>query len=263
MGMSPMKTTYSLVTGASSGIGRAMAEALVARGDALILSARRGDRLREIQEAYPEATIQVLEADLASSEGRQHLIDTCSNEGWEIETLINNAGLGYQWSFDSTPPDKIEAMVEVNVQALVELTYAFLPGMLERGRGSILNIGSVAGFQPLPGFALYGATKSFVLSFSEALYEENRRRGVFIGVLCPGPVDTEFQSRARMDLRWFAHSISPERVAQTALRQLRQRRPVQFTAFYQGCSAAAVGYLPRAWVRRLAFWMLRSTQRHQ
>ncbi len=257
--MTQTERKYTLITGASSGIGRALAHACAAEGQALILTARRGERLREIQTAHPEAVIEVVEADLSVADGRREIIDRCAEEGWKVHTLINNAGLGYQCSFEVTPEEKINGMVEVNMQALVELTHAFLPGMVERGEGNVLNIGSVAGFQPLPGFALYGASKSFVLAFSEALYEENRRRGVFIGVLCPGPVDTEFFPLAGMETRWFAGSISAERVASLALRQLRRRQAVHCTAFSQSISAAGASYLPRSWVRRIAGWLMHST----
>lgn len=249
---------YTLITGASSGIGRALAYACAAEGQALILTARRGDRLKEIGQAHPDLPLEIVEADLGSAEGRRQLIDHCERQGWEINTLINNAGLGYQRNFEANPDDKINAMIEVNMQALVELTRTFLPAMIKRGEGNILNVGSIAGFQPIPGFALYAATKSFVLSFSEALYEENRRRGVFVGVLCPGPVETEFHQVAGMNLRFFKGSASAERVAALALRQIRHRQPIQFTAFHEACSATAVSFLPRCWVRRLAGWITRS-----
>lgn len=190
----------ALVTGASSGIGAAFARELAARRiAALVLVARSTDKLealaRELRSKYG-VRVEVIPADLSDEDSFASIKAETEQRGLAIDLLINNAGVGSYGLFDQTFEPHIARHknnpLAVNVRALVELTGAYLPGMIARGRGSIINVASTAAFQPTPYTAVYGASKAFVLSFSEALWAENRKRGVRIVCLCPGITDTGF-----------------------------------------------------------------------
>jgi short-subunit dehydrogenase len=183
----------TLVTGASSGIGAEYARALRARGEAVVLVARRADRLASLAaELGSEPHAIAIAADLAQEGAASKLKHDLDARGIVVDGLVNCAGLGRTGPFASQPPEAIRAMCDVNVRALVELTRAFLPPMLERRRGRIVNVASNAAFQPIPFLGVYAATKSFVLSFTEALAEELRGSGVQVQALCPGITATEF-----------------------------------------------------------------------
>lgn len=183
-----------MVTGASSGIGEQLARQLASRGHNLILVARREDRLRSLAgelERLHGVQTRVIAADLEDREQVDRLPARIAEEGLDVEVLVNNAGFSTVGDVHSNP-DRQLGMVRVNVEALTALTSAFLPGMTERGRGAVLNVASVAGFQPIPAQAVYAATKAFVLSFSQATAVELKDTGVSMTALCPGPVATEF-----------------------------------------------------------------------
>jgi uncharacterized protein len=192
---SPSVGGTALVTGASSGIGAAIAHELAARGHALTLVARREERLRSLatdvrQEHGIEA--EVIACDLADPGERERLHGETAARGRWVEVLVNNAGFGSRGEFVSTDTARMLEMIQVNVEAVVDLSGRFLPGMVQRGRGAVLNIASTAAFQPLPGAAVYAASKAFVLSFSEATRTELRGTGVSVTAVCPGPIRTEF-----------------------------------------------------------------------
>ncbi|MEO0453218.1 MAG: SDR family oxidoreductase [Verrucomicrobiota bacterium] len=247
---------YIMITGASSGIGRAIAEDLAGEGKPLILVARRKERLEELAKRYPEVTIRSVSCDLSSAVERRGLMDRCSHEGWLIQGLVNNAGLGSQHRLLDTPEEKMDSMLDVNIQALVELTRFALPSMVEKKSGWIVNIASTAAFQPVPFFSLYASTKAFVLHFTEALSEEYRESGVFIGVMCPGPVSTEFQEQADMGERWFAVSQRPEEVARAVRRQIEKRQVVAWSSLAQQVTSSLISFFPRSWIRRLAYFIM-------
>lgn len=186
-------TWRTLVTGASSGIGAEYARALRARGESVVLVARRKDRLAALAaELGGEPAAVVAAVDLAR-EGAGELLKTQLDErGLAVDGLVNCAGLGLTGPFASQGLPVIRAMCDVNVRALVELTRVFLPPMLERRRGRIVNVASNAAFQPIPYLGVYAATKAFVLSFTEALGDELRGTGVQVQALCPGITSTEF-----------------------------------------------------------------------
>jgi len=191
----------ALVTGASSGIGVAIARELAAKGHALILVARREERLRSLATELADqhgVSTEVIACDLSDPAERDRLVEQVNRGGRVVEVLVNNAGFGSRGRFASNDPDRMVGMVRLNVEAVVELTSRFLGGMVERGRGSIINISSTSAFQPLPGAAVYAASKSFVLSFSEAIRTELRGTGVGVTAVCPGPVKTEFTDAAGM-----------------------------------------------------------------
>jgi uncharacterized protein len=181
----------AVVTGASSGIGEAIARELARRGHQLVLVARRTDRLYELAETL-NVKAHVLTADLSSRSDRAELPDRVAMLGLAPDILINNAGLAGKTSVAKCIPEQQLNLVEVDVAAVVDLCCRFLPGMVERGTGAVLNVSSLAGFYPLPGQAAYGAAKAFVLSYTEGLRSELRGTGVVASSLCPGPVDTGF-----------------------------------------------------------------------
>ena len=195
----PSVSSTALVTGASSGIGAAMAGELASRGYAITLVARREQRLRSLATdltAEHDVSVEVVAADLSDAAERDRLQDELRGGGRSVEVLVNNAGFGHQADFATSPRERMLERVRVNVEAGVDLTSRCLGPMVERGRGSIVNIASTGAFQPLPGSAVYGASKAFVLSFSEAVRTELRGSGVTVTAVCPGPVRTEFTAAA-------------------------------------------------------------------
>lgn len=188
----------ALVTGASSGIGEAITRRLAAAHVSRIVAvARRAERLDALATELREhhgVVVEVLAADLVQAEGRALVEQRLRDEREPIDLLVNNAGLGTSGPFVSLPVDGEQHEIDLNVTALVRLTRAVLPGMVDRGRGAVLNVSSMACYQPSPGMATYGATKAFVTSFSEALHEELRGSGVSVTALLPGYTRTEFQA---------------------------------------------------------------------
>jgi uncharacterized protein len=187
----PADNRVAVVTGASSGIGEAIALELARRGHQLVLVARRTDRLQALADGL-DLKAHVLPADLSSRADRAALPDRVAALGLAPDILINNAGLARRAAVAKSVPEQQLHLVEVDVAAVVDLCSRFLPGMVERGSGAVLNVSSLAGFYPLPGHAAYGAAKAFVLSYTESLRSELRGTGVVASALCPGPVDTGF-----------------------------------------------------------------------
>lgn len=191
----PTDDRVALVTGASSGIGEAIAVELARRGYQLVLVARRTDRLHALA-ARVNQKAHVLPADLSKSTDRAALPGRVADLGVETDILVNNAGLSVGAPIAKSPPEQQLHLVEVDVAAVVDLCSRFLPGMIERDCGAILNVSSLAGFLPVPGQAAYAAAKAFVLSYTEGLRSELRGTRVTATALCPGPVATEFDDAA-------------------------------------------------------------------
>lgn len=190
----PQPGSTAVITGASSGIGTEFARQLAARGHGVFLVARREERLRELAgelEQQHGVRAEVAAADLADPAAAEALPGRVAERGLEVDVLVNNAGFTTVGDVHENP-DRQLGMIHVNIEALVALTTAWLPGMTQRGLGAVINVASVAGFQPIPVQAVYAATKAFVLSFSEAVAAELRGTGVTMTALCPGPVATEF-----------------------------------------------------------------------
>jgi short-subunit dehydrogenase len=209
----------ALITGASSGIGAEFARQLARDGVDVVLVARRADRLEELAVELREEhsiVVDVMPLDLNDSAARAELSDRIRRE--PVAGLCNSAGFGTSGPFHTLPIDREREEVTLNALALMELTHAALPGMVDRGAGAVLNIASVAGFQPLPGMAVYSATKAFVQTFSEAVHEELHGTGVSCTVLCPGPVPTEWAEIADTD-QWSIGiaQVSPSDVAEAAI----------------------------------------------
>ncbi|MDB6095057.1 MAG: short-chain dehydrogenase/reductase [Verrucomicrobia bacterium] len=215
-----------LVTGASSGIGRELARQFARNGHSLVIVAPVQGELdalaREIREEF-DVTVVPVAKNLADAEAATGLRTLLAAQGLTVDILANNAGLGQRGKFWEIPVERDLEMIHVNIEAVVRLTKEFLPGMIQRGRGRILNTASVAGFEPGPTLAVYHATKAFVLSFSEALATELEDTGVTVTALCPGPVDTDFFPKADMvETRAFqkANVMAAQDVAKTAYQAL-------------------------------------------
>ena len=226
----PDRNSTALVTGASSGIGREIARGLAARGYGVTLVARRAERLEEVagelRTAYGTRA-EVLPADLASADACEGLVAEIARRGLSVEILVNNAGFGVYERFGDAPIDRELEQLALLIGALVDLSARLLPGMLQRGRGTIINLSSTAAFQALPGNANYAACKAFVLLHSEAVADEVRDRGVTVTAVCPGPVSTEFQATSDPPDRMPKFTwTTPERVAADALRAAERGRRV-------------------------------------
>ena len=192
--MSVLDQSTVLITGASSGLGAEFARQLAPRARCIILAARRADRLEALAEeiAHPGLTVHCLTVDLGSEESTRRFLTELAGLGPKIDFLINNAGLGDHGLFEESDWSRVQAMIEVNIRALTQVTHAVLRDLILSRRGAILNVSSIASLLPIPQMAVYAATKAYVTSFSEALRAELRGTGVSVTAVCPGPVDTEF-----------------------------------------------------------------------
>lgn len=246
--------TRALVTGASSGIGEAMARELGDAGVSLVVVARRADRLEEFARAYPGT--EVIACDLQTPEGRAVVEARLADTASPVDLLVNNAGFGTSGHLEDIDPDRSEGEIDLNVVALTRLTRAVLPRMLSARRGWILNVSSVVAFQPAPLLTVYAATKAYVQSFSEGLHEELRGTGVVVTSLCPGLTKTEFQSvsnTGHFQSRYPAMAwLDAVRVARDGLRDCARGKAVSVPgAQYKGIVAVA-GVTPRRALRRLS-----------
>lgn len=182
----------ALVTGASSGIGRELARVFAEHGHNLVITARRADRLADLRDELGDRVrVETIAANLATRNGIAALKKGLAERELDVDVLVNNAGAGASGPFSDAEPSKSLALIDLNVRALTDLTHFVLPGMLERGRGRILNVASVAAFQAMPGMSVYAASKAFVLSFTEALSEELATTPLTVTALCPGLTRTE------------------------------------------------------------------------
>ncbi len=242
----------TLITGASAGLGAEFARQCAARGDRLVLVARREGRLKQIADEVGGAEIIV--ADLSEpGAGTKVVAEAMSRDLW-IKTLINNAGFGLIGKFERLPLARQLEMIDLNVRALTNLTYVVLNDMRLRGEGAILNVASTAAFQPGPKMAVYFATKAFVLSLTEALHEELKPHGIQVSCLCPGPTRTEFG-----DVAGFGGNGLFDRVAMNAtevveagLRGLHRNRAVVVTGWLNKVVAASTRFAPRPMARKIA-----------
>ena len=254
-----MNTT--LITGASSGIGAAFARKLAARGRNVLLVARSEDKLIALCNELGRLTsirAQYLALDLTKPDDRLQLFEETKKRELEIDMLINNAGFGSMGDFVKLDFEREVEMIELNVTALVELTQRFLGPMRERQRGTIINLASTAGFQPVPYMATYAATKAFVLSFSEALWDENRMHGIHVMALCPGVTETNFFEAAGIDRPPMRTVQTPEEVVETALRALHRQKSLVISGWANWFVVEAERFVPRSMVTKVAGNALRS-----
>ncbi len=249
----------ALVTGASSGIGEAFARALAARGAHLVLAARSAAKLEALAaelSARHGIRASAIPADLARPGAAGELAREIQARALVVDALINNAGFATYGPFESTSPEREREEVQLNVAAVVELCHAFLPGMLARGQGAIVNVASTAAFQPVPYMAVYGATKAFVLSFTEALWYEARERGVSVLALCPGATETRFFEVAQAP-GLFPSREKPEAVVERALRALARGRAHVIPGLGNELLVQSARFAPRSGVTRMAASMMR------
>ena len=249
---------YVVITGATSGIGAGLARAMAAEGHSLILVGRRLDRLVEIQKECSSSTVLIhpVELDLVEERSAEWLFAFCEEKGWKIKGLVNNAGLGFQQEFLKQDLGKIDNMLQVNLVALTRLCRLFLPKLVDCKNSFLMNIASTAAMQPVPYFAVYAATKVYVLSLSEALHEEYRKKGVLVTCVCPGPVATEFQKVAGMSPRFFAKSQTVDEVVEACMRAIQKRKAVVWTSGFQRIFALISESSPRFIRRRVAARMM-------
>ncbi len=214
----------TLITGASSGIGLHLAHEFARHGHALVLVAPVESELREVAtqlKTDANVEVRVIAKDLEQPDSAQEIFDELQSAGVTIDILVNNAGHGQRGHFWEIPLEQDLSMVRLNIEAVLRLTNLFLPPMLARGRGRILNTASVAGFESGPMLAVYHATKAFVISLSEALATELKDTGVTLTALCPGPTDTDFFPKADMtDTRAMQHAMAPQEVAKAGYQAL-------------------------------------------
>ncbi len=246
---------WTLITGATSGIGLALAEKFAKGGHHLILVGRNSIELEKAAKNLKDGLhiqVKVMIADLAVNGAGTRLAKELESAGLEIECLVNNAGFGLLGPFIKTNPVIEEEMINVNIISLVELTKALLRPMVLRKSGRILNVASMAGFQPGPYMAVYYASKAFVLSFSLALNEENRKSGVTVTVLCPGPTRTNFFGRAGINHSSLLTRISMEAsaVAKTGYLATMRGDALAIPGIGNRLVALSVKFLPTSWVVR-------------
>ncbi len=251
-------SAYTLITGASSGLGLALAEALARRGHNLILVARQREALESVacelsQRFGIEALLRV--CDLSEPLQLSGLLLELEEGQWHVDLLVNNAGLGCAGPFLEQDWSRELEQLEVNVLALTRLCHALGQRMAEHGSGQILNVASVAAFQPGPWMSSYYASKAYVLNFSEGLREELRGRGVRVSVLCPGPTHSAFFRTAQMDVTWIAGSklmMSAEEVALITVRALEKNRAIIIPGWRNRLLALSPRLAPRWLVRKLS-----------
>lgn len=255
--MRVMSQETVLVTGASSGIGRELARLFAAERSDLVLVARRREQLEQLAGELTQkhgVQVRVLVHDLADPAAPTAIAEDLAAAGVSVDVLVNNAGFGAVGTVAEIPLQRQLDMLQVNVLALTHLTRLLLPGMLQRRRGGVLNVGSMAGFQPGPHMAVYYATKAYVLSFSEALYGEVASRGLHVTCLAPGATATEFAEAAQaseMALFKFGQ-MDAVTVARAGYRGFRAGRPLVIPGFGNRLVIGAARLLPRSWVRRIA-----------
>jgi len=257
-------TPVVLITGASSGIGAALARVFAAHGHELVLVARRQDRLSALADeiaAAGRARPTVLAADLERRDAASAIAAELSAKAMEPAVVVNNAGFGLSGAAAAVSRDEQLAMIDVNVRALTELSLMFVDS-LARHRGGILNVASVAAFLPGPGMAVYYASKAYVLSFSEALHRELSDRGVRVTTLCPGPVPTEFQARSGMQLNAAARALelSAERVARIGYDAFMRGQRVVVAGTGNRIAVSLMRLVPNALLLRLVDQRPRATR---
>jgi uncharacterized protein len=256
--MSGANSETVLVTGASSGIGWELAKCFAADGSRLVLTARNTEALQSLADELRrthKVEALVLTADLALPETPERICQELQGRGIAVDVLVNNAGFGAWGKFAGLPLPRQLEMLQVNITALTQLTGLFLPGMVQRRRGGILNVASVAGFLPGPGMAVYYATKACVLSFTEALAEELAGQNVAVTALCPGPTITNFGKAAHIDkeerkIRMVR--MSAEAVAVYGHRAFRKKRVLAVPGLQNRLLILLTRLAPRSFIRKTA-----------
>ena len=246
-------TAYTLITGATGGIGLAFAELFAKKGYSLILVARNEERLKKIQKWLISkycTSVEVIACDLAESHGPDDVFQLTTKRGWQVDILINNVGFGDFNCFLDTARERQRNMVDINILALMHLTHLYGKNMRQRKRGKILNVASLASFCAGPYMSVYYASKSFVHSFSEALSEELAPYGITVTALCPGPVDTGFMKNAGLEKSRMFHMLQVSDAAAVA-RAGYQGMSKGKTLVYYGWMTKAASFFSRICPRKL------------
>jgi len=254
-----MNTT--LITGASSGIGEAFARKLAKRGRNVLLVARSEEKLIALCNELGRVSgvrAQYIVMDLTEPDAAVRLIEETHKRDLQIEMLVNNAGFGSMGDFSKLDLATELEIIDLNIKSLVELTHRFLGPMRERRQGTIVNVASTAAFQGVPFMATYAATKAFVLSFSEAIGEENRAHGIRVLALCPGVTDTNFFAASKIDRPPMRTVQTPEEVVSAALRGLARGKTVVISGWANWFVVEAERVVPRSVVTKVAAKALRS-----
>lgn len=247
----------ALVTGASAGIGVDLAECFAKGGYDLIVTARTESALKEVADRISKAhgvQVAVVPGDLGAIGGGAKLAADIAQRGLSVDVLVNNAGFGHAGGYDKAPIEPQLGMVDLNIRALTELTHIYWKGMLQKKRGGVINVASTAAFQPGPLMAVYYASKAYVLSFSEALWEEARGTGVHVSCLCPGPTVSKFRDRAGTDKTRLGKTSKPMAsmpVAQEGYEAFLANKRVVITGGRNKVMATATRILPRGQVLKI------------
>ena len=255
------KTQTALITGASGGIGYELAKLFARDHSNLVLVARNAEKLNQVASELQSQfgiTVKTVALDLASPPAAKFLFDQMQREGVAVDVLVNNAGFGSFGEFAGMPEEEILGQIQLNVTALTHLTRLFLPPMLARRRGKVMNVASTAAFQPGPLMAVYYATKAYVLSFTEALANEVAGSGVMVSCFCPGATDTGFAKRAGTeDSRLFRklRPMNAEIVARDGYRGLMAGRIVVISGVQNWLLAESVRFAPRKMVTAISRWV--------
>lgn len=254
-----MTRKTALITGASKGIGREFAKIHGANGDNVVLVARSEDELHslknELEAVYKTIKVDVIVKDLTAENSALEIYNYLKENSIEIDFLINNAGLGEFGFFVDTRWERVEQMIDLNMKALTQLCHLFLPTMVARKQGKIMNIASTAAFQPGPKMAVYFASKSYVLHLSEALHNEVKDSGVSVTAFCPGPTDTHFMEDSKMNKSKLVENkklASSHSVALSGYRAMINAKPVKIHGLWNKALAFSVRLVPRKWVVTLS-----------
>ncbi len=251
---------WAVVTGASAGIGLALAERLAAGGTHLVLTARRADRLADLAAALSAkhgTRAEFCSADLTRQEAPDEIHAFTAGKGIEVELLVNNAGFGAFGSIQDIPTPRLLEMIQVNCSAVVSLTQLYVPEMIARRHGDILIVSSVAAFQAVPFLSAYAATKAFDLIFAEGIAEELREFGVHVCALCPGSTTTEFQQVAQQPDRVFRSAETADKVARVGLAALEEGRSFVISGAKNRLMVETERLAPRQFIARMAGKMMR------
>jgi short-subunit dehydrogenase len=247
-----------LITGASSGIGQELARLFAGDGAEMVLLARRGKKLALLSEHLNlmyKANVAFMQADLSRPGAPEEIYSVLKEKGFAPDVLVNNAGFGIHGPFDNMDLGRVRDLMQVNMQSLVELTRLFLPAMLEKRRGAVLNVASTAAFQPLPMNNIYAASKAFVVSFSEAIREELKESGISVTCLCPGPTETEFFEAGGYPERAWSRKrfrMPVEAVARVGFKALKDGKATVIPGFLNNLVAFLVRFVPRRMITSAA-----------
>ncbi len=253
------KKSYTLITGASGGIGYDLAILAAADGKNLVIVARTSDKLNQLAETIRKnnkSEVISIASDLSDEEGVNKLISEITAKNIHIDTLINNAGFGDFGDFANADLSKNMEMIRLNISALTQLSHFALQGMMKAGKGRIMNVASTAAFMPGPGMAVYYASKAYVLSFSEALTRELKGSGVTVTTLCPGLTDTSFASAAGIGKSLMHRMLPPATsmmVAKAGYKAMMKGKAIEIPGFMNKLSAITPGFTPRGMVRNMIY----------